>query len=106
MLPDGCTLATDILGQTVRLPADWHGKRPGAEKCAIHGLILGSKMSVTDSGPDHISTQLDAGDFGGHWLSEATIRIRATLRWDALVISVTAQNTVAGLLPVGIGWHP
>lgn len=26
LLPDGCTLDTEILGRNVRLPADWHGK--------------------------------------------------------------------------------
>jgi len=43
LLPDGCALDTDLLGRTVRLPADWQGKHPGAEKCAIHGLILRRK---------------------------------------------------------------
>ena len=49
---------------------------------------------------------MDAGDFGGHWVSEAELRISARLRWDALDISVTAHNKGRGFLPMGIGWHP
>ena len=40
LLPDGGAIETKVLDKDIRLPADWHGKRPGAEKCAMHGLIL------------------------------------------------------------------
>lgn len=103
---DGRSLETDILGRRVRLPADWQGKHAQAEKCAIHGLILAAKLSITEASGDHVVARLDAGNFGGYWLSDATIEVRATLRWDALDLSVTVQNTGKDMLPIGIGWHP
>ncbi len=55
---------------------------------------------------DRLVARLEAGDFGGYWLSETAVEVRAALRWDALELSVTVQNTGRDLLPVGIGWHP
>jgi aldose 1-epimerase len=103
---DGRSLDTEILGHRVRLPADWQGKHAGAEKCAIHGLILAAKLRVTSVSADHVVARLDAGDFGGYWLSESEIEVRATLRWDMLHLSVSVENTGRDLLPIGIGWHP
>jgi aldose 1-epimerase len=106
VLPDGCTLETRILGHDVRLPADWQGKSPGSEKCAIHGLILASKMDVIEADGNHVVATLEAGDFGGHWLSCTSVRVQAALQRDTVHLEVAVTNPGADPLPVGIGWHP
>jgi len=102
LLPDGCAIQTKILHRDIRLPADWHGKRPGAEKCAMHGLILASQMGIAEFSGDRVIATLDAGNFDNHWLSATHIRVEGKLRGTALELSVTAQNTGDYLLPVGI----
>jgi aldose 1-epimerase len=37
---DGKTIETTIAGKDWKLPANWAGKNPGAERHAMHGLIL------------------------------------------------------------------
>jgi aldose 1-epimerase len=106
LLPDGCEIETKVLDRDIRLPADWHGKHPGAEKCAMHGLMLASKMGIAELSDDHVTATLDADDFDHHWLSTAHIRIEARLSSTAIDLSVMARNTGDSLLPVGIGWHP
>jgi aldose 1-epimerase len=103
---DGRTIETEILGRRVRLPADWHGSQPGAEHCAIHGLMLRSPMQLSERSPDRVTATLPAGDFDGHWLSRTLVRVDAALRASEIELSVTAQNVGEGPLPVGIGWHP
>ncbi|HWC00513.1 MAG TPA: aldose 1-epimerase [Bryobacteraceae bacterium] len=107
---DRKTLETKILDKTVRLDANWSGKKPGAEPHAMHGLILGSPMDkvTLDTSPNEASVtgSLDAGDFGGHWLSKTALTIKATLHINAFRLDVTAQNTGTEDLPIGIGWHP
>ena len=106
LLPDGCTIETNVLGHDIRLPADWHGKNPGAEKCAMHGLILASKMAVAEVSDNHLTATLDAGGFDNHWLSTTHVQVKARLYDTAIELSVMARNTGHSLLPVGIGWHP
>lgn len=106
LLPDGCTLETKVMGITVHLPANWHGQHPGAEKCAMHGLILSTPMEVLDVDPEHVSAILHAGNFGGHWLSSADVSVEATLEPSVFELAVTTRNTGTEPLPVGIGWHP
>jgi galactose mutarotase-like enzyme len=97
---------TNVLGRSVVLPADWSGKAPNAERCAIHGLILAAKMQHLEVSGDRVAATLPAGDFGGHWLSAALIHIEVILRADSLTVNVTVSNTGDEKLPVGIGWHP
>lgn len=106
LLSEDGAIETKILGQSIRLPADWHGKKPGAEKCAIHGLILASKFDIVELSGDHVTATLDAGNFNNHWLSATHIRVEGKLQSTVLELSVTARNTGDSLLPVGIGWHP
>jgi aldose 1-epimerase len=105
-LPGGCAIETKILDRDIRLPADWHGKHPGAEKCAMHGLILASKFDIAEIADDHVIATLDAGNFDNYWLSTTHIQIEAMLRATAIELSVRARNTGDSLLPAGIGWHP
>ncbi|MDQ2901475.1 MAG: aldose 1-epimerase [Acidobacteriota bacterium] len=106
LLPDGSEIETKVLGRDIRLPADWHGKEPGAEKCAMHGLILASKMDVIDVTDDRVTATLQAGDFGGFWLSKAEIKVEAALHPEAITFRATTRNVGDEPLPVGIGWHP
>jgi aldose 1-epimerase len=104
--PDGRTLDANVLHRRVRLPANWSGKEPGAEKCAIHGLMFDAPVRIAERGPDYVVGVLDAGDFAGHWPSRTFVQMTATLRSSEFELSVTAQNTGREPLPIGIGWHP
>lgn len=104
--PDGRTLDANVLHRRVRLPANWSWKQPGAEKCAIHGLMFDATIRVAECGPDYVVGVLDAGDFSDHWPSRTYVQLTATLRSSALEFSVTVQNVGQEPLPIGIGWHP
>ncbi len=107
---DGKTIATTINGKAMHLTANWKGQNPGAERHAMHGLILDQPMEASDlkSGPDRASVTgtLDAGDFQGHWPSQTNLTITATLKPGSFGFTVTAKNNGQKDLPVGIGWHP
>jgi aldose 1-epimerase len=110
LLPDGKTIETDIPGRRVRLPANWGGKRPGAERYAMHGLILASRAGEvrrrTTDRADSVSATLQAGDFGGRWVSETEIAFEEILESAAFTLTVRARNTGAEVTHLGIGWHP
>lgn len=107
--PDG-TLATNVGEKTVRLPANWKGKKACSERCAIHGLILRSpadEVRLRRTRNSAVATGWYAPtDFGGHWLSRTSLTITAGLRSGGFDLTVTARNRGAENLPVGLGWHP
>jgi aldose 1-epimerase len=107
---DGKTIETGLLGRRVRLPANAGGRRPGAERYAMHGLILASRVEEvrrrTTDEADSVSATFQAGDFGGRWLSRTEITFEEILESHAFTLRVTAKNTGAEVLPMGIGWHP
>jgi galactose mutarotase-like enzyme len=107
---DGRLIATRIAGHPVELPANGGGTAPGAERYAIHGLILVTPVTDlrTEDGPDHaqVTARIAAGDFGVGWPSATTLDIRWELRREALSLRVTARNDGDALLPIGLGWHP
>ena len=107
---DGKTITATVAGKTVTLPANWSGTEPGAEKHAIHGLMLNSKFqNVTQqngANESNVSATLHAGDFGGHWLSDTDVKVETTLMYGAFEMTVTATNVGHAPLPMGIGWHP
>jgi aldose 1-epimerase len=108
--PDGKTIETTILGKTVHLNANSHGKKNGAELHAMHGLILDRAMDKVDlqSGDDQASVTAEAnvGDFGGHWLSKSNVTVKAALKQEGFFLTVTVKNVGDENEPVGIGWHP
>ena len=104
--PNGDTLDVALPNRRVRLPANWRGQRPGAEKCAMHGLMFDTPVRVTECGTDYVVATVDAGDFNGHWPSRTYVQITATLHPAELELTVMVQNTGTEPLPVGIGWHP
>ena len=107
---DGKTITTTILGRKVTLPANWSGSKPGAERHAIHGLMLRSHFQdvLTRHGAQDsaVSATLHAGNFDGHWLSDTDVDVEASLSHDAFDMTVTARNAGTRVLPIGIGWHP
>jgi aldose 1-epimerase len=108
--PDGKTIETQIAGKPVTILANWSGKNPGAEKHAMHGMILDSRFEDVNviNNPDesHVEGILHAGNFGGHWLSDTDVSVRTTLRDTAVEMEVTVKNVGQETLPVGVGWHP
>jgi aldose 1-epimerase len=107
---DGKTLTTEWKGHTLTLPANNIGKNPGAERHAMHGLILKAKtdnVSVKKvTGGEEITGVIHAGDFGGHWLSKTDLDFTITLTADAVDATVVARNVGSEAEPMAIGWHP
>lgn len=107
---DGKTLTTTWEGHTLTLPANNIGKLPGAERHAMHGLIL--KSHATDvrvtqtAGGAQVSGIIHAGNFGGHWLSNTDLVITITLSAEAVDATVVAHNIGHEAEPIAIGWHP
>ena len=108
--PDGKTLTTEWDGHTITLPANNIGKLPGAERHAMHGLILKAKtdqVRVTRMpGGEQVSGVIHAGDFGGHWLSKTDLVVTVTLTAEAVDASIVAHNVGTEDEPMAIGWHP
>jgi len=108
--PDGKTITAIVAGRSVVLPANWSSGKPGAEKHAIHGLMLKSKFQdLKEKHTDDafgVSAVLHAGNFGGHWFSQTDVTVETRLADDSVEMSVTAKNVGQQTLPMGIGWHP
>lgn len=108
--PKSNTIETSINGIRTELPANWTGKRPGAERHAMHGLILNSKADevTLDSSFERASATavLKAGDFGDHWHSDTLLTITSNLTTAGFGLTVIAKNTGSQPMPIGIGWHP
>jgi galactose mutarotase-like enzyme len=108
--PDGKTITAEVAGKQITLEANWSGNNPGAEKHAIHGLLLKSKFaSVYSENGDKESfviASLPAGDFDGHWFSNSHTRVEMRLTDDAFNMLVSVRDAGHAPLPMGIGWHP
>ncbi len=107
---DGKTITTAWHGHQLTLPANWAGKKPGAEKHAMHGLILDSKTDdvKTESNGDgqSVTGVIHAGNFGGHWPSQTDLNFKIDLQKDGVTATITAKNVGNEDEPIGIGWHP
>jgi galactose mutarotase-like enzyme len=107
---DGKTITTAWNGKPITLPANWAGKKPGAERHAMHGLILASRTddvkTETTSDGETVTGVIHAGDFGGHWLSQTDLNFSIGLSGDAVEATVTAKNVGNEPEPMSIGWHP
>jgi galactose mutarotase-like enzyme len=107
---DGKTVTTEWNGKTLTLPANWSGKKPGAEKHAIHGLILASKaenvQTQNSSDGQTVTGVIHAGNFGGYWLSQTDLNFSISLSGDAVEAIITAKNVGNEDEPLSIGWHP
>ena len=107
---DGKTITTEWKGHTLTLPANNVGTKPGAERHAMHGLILKTKVEdvqVKNTGQGGTITGiLHGGDFGGHWLSKTDLVITISLTAQSLDATIVAHNVGSEEEPVGIAWHP
>jgi galactose mutarotase-like enzyme len=101
-----CDLETIVDGQLVRLPRNWGGKAPGAQRYAMHGLILDAPVAFEQPAPGRVAGRLDAGDFGGRWPSSAELSFDWRLTEGDLELEVRVRNAGAAPLPIGLGWHP
>lgn len=108
--PDGRTIEATILGRPVRLPANAGGRKQGAERLAMHGLLLASPFRQLDRETtpeqDAVRGMFPAGDFEGRWLSSTEVSCEIALRSASFDLAVTARNVGDEPLPMGIGWHP
>jgi galactose mutarotase-like enzyme len=107
---DGKTLTTAWEGHAITLPANNIGKLPTAERHAMHGLILKSKVSDVQvkklPGGEQVTGILHAGDFGGHWLSKTDLVFTITLSAEAVDTAIVAANVGTEDEPMAIAWHP
>jgi len=107
---DGKTISTNIAGKTISIPANWHGKSPGAEVLAMHGLILSAKFADVQqhhgAAQSSVSALFHGGDFGGHWLSKTDVSVKTVLKDEAVEINLTAKNVGKEPLPMGMAFHP
>jgi galactose mutarotase-like enzyme len=102
------TIETAVGGKTVKLPANWKGKNPGAEPHSMHGLILGEPLKVTardNKSRAYIEATYDK-TFAGEWPGQMALMCTAELDASSFTITIRAKNTGAEPLPMGIGWHP
>ncbi|HLI64279.1 MAG TPA: aldose 1-epimerase [Terriglobales bacterium] len=110
LAPDGKTITATVAGKTVTLPANWSGREPGAEKCAIHGLMRRARFEnvITRNGAadSSVDAVYHARDFDGHWPSDTDVEVETTLSHNVFSMTVTATNVGVKPLPMGIGWHP
>ena len=110
LVNNGQDVQTSWHGHTLTLPADFAGKKPGARKHAIHGLILASKVEniqkTTTADGETVSGILHAGNFGGHWLSSTDLKFTIELTGEAVTATVTAKNVGSVAEPMAIGMHP
>jgi galactose mutarotase-like enzyme len=107
---DGQTITTQWNGKPITLPANFSGKKPGAEKHSIHGLVLLSKaedVHVQDT-PDGqtVTGIIHAGNFGGRWPSQTDLNFAIVLKGDTVDATITAKNVGNDPEPISIGWHP
>jgi aldose 1-epimerase len=107
---DGKTISTNIAGKTISIPANWHGKNPGAEVLAMHGLILSAKFQDVKQHDGAMEPSVSAlfhgGDFGGHWLSKTDVSVKTILKDGSIEINLTAKNVGKEPLPMGMAFHP
>lgn len=107
---DGKIIETAIGSQPLSLPANWKGKKPGAEVHAMHGLIMSAHFEDVKfhNGPAEstVSGFLHGGNFDGHWPSKTDVSVRMILKNTALDVIVTAKNVGNEKLPMGISFHP
>jgi aldose 1-epimerase len=107
---DGKTLTTEWHGHTLTLPANNVGKLPGAERHAMHGLILKAKTEdvkvSNETGGSLVTGTIHAGDFGGHWLSKTDLVVKISLKAESVDASIEARNVGNEEEPIAIGWHP
>ncbi len=76
----------------------------------MHGLILKDQAQnvriVQTSDGETATADIDAGDFGGHWLSRTALHFTFALTGDAVDETIVATNVGQQDEPIAIGAHP
>ncbi len=107
---DGKTLTTQWNGRPLTLPANNIGKLSGAERHAMHGLILKAKTDdvrkAETPGGVQVTGVIHAGSFGGYWPSKTDLVVTVTLTAGAVDATIVAHNVGTETEPIAIGWHP
>jgi aldose 1-epimerase len=103
------TITATWQGRSVPVIANWHGKRPGAQWCAMHGEMLAAKaqnvsIKATSETAAAIANYHLAAN--GHWFSDNDVKVTVALDRDTITVIATATNRGDKLEPVGMGWHP
>lgn len=96
-------------GRSVPLVANWHGTKPGAPGCAMHGQLLAAKADNVSIQADFDTAETTAAyhlPANGHWFSDNELKITIALERDTVTAIMTATNRGNQSEPVGIGWHP
>ena len=106
----GREIRTTTGTREITLPANWSGTATGAERYAMHGLLLGARVRdivrAREGDRDVVRASYDAGSFGGHWPSRTRLDFEYALSAQRFEIAVRATNTGDETLPMGIGSHP
>lgn len=100
------TIDVDIAGRPVRLPANWSGKASDAVPYAMHGLILDQTVELVEQEAGRMRGRLEAGDFGGRWLSRFALDFDIRLTPERLSVEIDLANVGDVRAPIGAGWHP
>jgi len=107
---DGKTLTTEWQGHAITLPANNIGHNQGAERHAMHGLILKAKTDgvkvIKVAGGEQVTGVIHGSNFGGHWLSKTDLVVTITLSAAAVDASIVAHNVGGEAEPFAIAWHP
>ncbi len=96
-------------GRRVPLIANWRGKNPGAQWCAMHGQMVAAKaenLSVQSDAETATATAVYRMPANGHWFSDNQVKVTVALDQDTVTATLTATNTGDQPEPVGVGWHP
>jgi aldose 1-epimerase len=106
----GRKVETEINGEIRFLDANWSGEREGAERHAIHGLLLRSPFEVIDRRKEKAAVVLrgkfSGGNFEGRWFSQLDSYVEYELSRSALDIRIEVRNVGSERCPVGMGVHP
>ena len=107
---DKQTITATWHGKSVNLPANFSGKKPGAELHSIHGLINAAKTEdvkvESNSDGQTVTGVIHAGDFGGRWFSKTDLNFTIELTGKDITATIVAKNVGDAPEPMGIGWHP
>lgn len=95
-----------VLDDIIRLHANWGGKAVGAERYAMHGLILESAPRLLSHSTDRAAATIISSDFSGAWPGKLELAIEWRLSPQRLRLRLTATNAGDEPSPVGLGWHP
>ena len=107
---DKQSITTTWQGKTLTLPANFSGKKEGAERHSIHGLINDVKVDdvkVTDAADEqNIKENIQPRNIKKKWLSKTDLDFKIELSGKDVTATITAKNVGDAPEPMSIGWHP